>query len=428
MTDRAELQFFPTSESVPTPGYPILSHVWSKDLKDEQTFQETKALSAECANTGENPAKIRQFCTLAESHQWAWVDTCCIDKSSSSEFSEAINSMYRYYAFADVCYAYLLDVPYNCDVERKDSAFRTSRWYERGWTLQELIAPEIVVFVAGGPDGWSILGSKADLADVLHEITSIPASVLRMEREVADTGTAARMSRAAQRKTTRLEDEAYCLMGIFGVFMSTLYGEGRNASRRLQEEIMKHTVDTSIFAWGGYSDERVENGHFATRRRYVGTSRCGCYALDDASIFAGSPMDFRECDLRRFMRRFLSESSAGPTRRDDFTRTIETSRGETQLPSSTSELTGIPTFSITPYGILAHLPVVRTSRVSIAALYSAQNDVQLGLHLQPYSHSIDPLRPLYHLSQTRLASPNDFNVKTNVCLIGFSETRSAMHM
>ena len=120
-TDRAELRFFPTSESVPAPGYAILSHVWSKDIKDEQTFQGTKALSVRCTNTGENPrdlasTKIREFCTLASSHgyQWAWVDTCCIDKSSSSELSEAINSMFRYYALSDVCYAYLPDVPYQC--------------------------------------------------------------------------------------------------------------------------------------------------------------------------------------------------------------------------------------------------------------------------------------------------------------------------
>ena len=231
-TDRAELRFFPTPESVPAPGYAILSHVWSKDIKDEQTFQETKALSVRCTNTGENPrdlasTKIREFCTLASSHgyQWAWVDTCCIDKSSSSELSEAINSMFRYYALSDVCYAYLPDVPYNCDIERKDSAFRTSQWHERGWTLQELIAPEIVVFVTGGPDGWSILGSKADLADVLHEITNVPASILKMETEVADIGIAARMSWAALRKTTRLEDQAYCLMGNFRrVHVDTLRG------------------------------------------------------------------------------------------------------------------------------------------------------------------------------------------------------------
>ena len=116
-------------------------------------------------------------------------------------------------------------VPYNCDIERKDSAFRTSQWHERGWTLQELIAPEIVVFVTGGPDGWSILGSKADLADVLHEITNVPASILKMETEVADIGIAARMSWAALRKTTRLEDQAYCLMGNFRrVHVDTLRG------------------------------------------------------------------------------------------------------------------------------------------------------------------------------------------------------------
>ncbi|PIL35544.1 hypothetical protein GSI_02272 [Ganoderma sinense ZZ0214-1] len=256
--DRAELEFFPTPESVPAPGYAILSHVWSRDPKDEQTFQETNDLRLRCSSTGENPrdlasAKIRDFCMLAERHgyRWVWVVTCCIDKSSSSELSEALNSMYRYYVLADVCYAYLLDVLYNSNLLKEGSEFRTSRWHSRGWTLQELIAPEIVVFVSSGPDGWSVLGSKADLAEVLQAITNVPVSVLRMEREVADIGIAARMSWAAQRQTTRPEDEAYCLMGIFGVYMSTLYGEGRNAFRRLQEEIMKHNVDTSIFAWGG---------------------------------------------------------------------------------------------------------------------------------------------------------------------------------
>ena len=451
-TDRAELEFFPTPESVPAPGYAILSHVWIPDgIGKEQTFQETNNHRLACESTGKNPrdlatTKIKEFCKLAERHgyRWVWVDTCCIDKSSSSELSEAINSMYRYYALADVCYAYLKDVPYDCDVKQNRSAFRTSRWHGRGWTLQELIAPEIVVFVADGPDelGWLVLGSKADLADTLQEITNIPADVLRMEREVTDVGIAARMSWASRRKTTRPEDEAYCLMGIFGVYMSTLYGEGRNAFRRLQEEIMKHTVDTSIFAWGGYSDERGEDGYFATRRRHIDTSRCGCYALDDASLFAVSPIDFQRCSGRRSMRRFLSGSSLGRALIDDLVRvnqlrlfhgtngvlskdrTVEPSRGDAQPSSSASDMTGIPSFTITPYGILAHLPVIRTSRISIAVLYSAQDDVQLGLHLQRCSHSIDPLRPLYHLSQTRLPPSKDSNAEITVRLIGFSETRS----
>ena len=136
-----------------------------------------------------------------------------------------------------------------------------------------------------------------------------------METEVADIGVAARMSWAAQRENTRPEDEAYCLMGLFGIYMSTLYGEGHNAFRRLQEEIMKQSVDTSIFAWGGYSDERGQDGHFAIRRHNE-ISRCGCYALDDASLLAASPADFRGCGTSRFTRRF-SEKSIKRTRVDD---------------------------------------------------------------------------------------------------------------
>ena len=113
-TARAELKFFSTPESVPG-GYAILSHVWDAL---EQTFQDLQALHAQCASDGTNPRdlvcdKIRNFCILAENggNEWAWADMCCIDKTSSTELSEAIASMYRYYSLADVCYVYLRDVP-----------------------------------------------------------------------------------------------------------------------------------------------------------------------------------------------------------------------------------------------------------------------------------------------------------------------------
>ena len=144
-TARAELKFFPTPESVPG-GYVILSHVWDEH---EQTFQEIQAIRDQCSADGTNPRdlvcdKVREFCVLAEhgGHEWAWADMCCIDKTSSTELSEAIASMYRYYSLADVCSVYLRDVPTDCDLDAPDSAFRKSRWHQRGWTLQELIAPE----------------------------------------------------------------------------------------------------------------------------------------------------------------------------------------------------------------------------------------------------------------------------------------------
>ena len=150
-TARAELEFFPDPENVPG-GYAILSHVWDKH---EDSFQDIQALRARCAEDGTNPRdiasdKVRNFFVLAErdGYKWGWDDTCCIDKTSSSDLSEAITAMYRYYSLADVCYAYLRDVPTDCHMDASDSAFRKSRWHQRGWTLQELIAPPLVILLS----------------------------------------------------------------------------------------------------------------------------------------------------------------------------------------------------------------------------------------------------------------------------------------
>ena len=251
-TDTAELHFFPSPEQVPD-GYAILSHVWDDR---EMSFQDLVALCSECGSSDANPrdhvpSKIRNACVLAANHgyQWLWADMCCIDKTSSSDLSEAINSMFRYYSLASVCYAYLRDVP-STSLTRDafhSGDFWSSAWHQRGWTLQELLAPKLVVFVSSN---WKVIGSKAEHANLLHQITRIPVGVLRLEQDLADVDVSQRMSWAAPRKTTRPEDEAYSLMGIFGINMSILYGEGRKAFYRLQEEIMKTSVDTSLFLWG----------------------------------------------------------------------------------------------------------------------------------------------------------------------------------
>ena len=245
-TDRTELHFFASPEDVPG-GYAILSHVWDER---EDTFQDIEALRVECASSGRNPRldlvseKIRKSCILAEKHdyKWIWVDTCCIDKSSSAELSEAINSMYRYYAHSAICYAFLRDVR---------SRYRMNKiWYKRGWTLQELIAPRLLVFVS---HKWEVLGTKGDLASKISSQTQIPEEVLRHEMDLAYVSVGQRMSWASRRDTTRVEDRAYSLMGIFGINMPTLYGEGDNAFYRLQEEIMKVSTDPTLFAWGCYN-------------------------------------------------------------------------------------------------------------------------------------------------------------------------------
>src|SRR5579871_6642511 len=226
------------------PLYAILSHTWGEK---EITFQDIEGHDAEKKVEYE---KVRNICDMAAAHgfDYVWIDTCCIDKTSSAELSEAINSMYRWYQESGVCYAYLADVPSNA-VDRQTMAispeFSKSRWFTRGWTLQELIAPSTVIFL---DQEWQEMGTKSSLQWMISEVTSIPTNIL-LGGDLESASVAQRMSWASKRETTRVEDLAYCLMGIFGVNMPMLYGEGERAFIRLQEEIMKVSDDHSLFAW-----------------------------------------------------------------------------------------------------------------------------------------------------------------------------------
>jgi hypothetical protein len=194
--------------------------------------------------------KVRNTCDIAAAHgfNYVWIDTCCIDKTSSAELSEAINSMYRWYQDSGVCYAYLADVPLNA-VDHRTGAispeFSKSRWFTRGWTLQELIAPSTVIIL---DQKWQEIGTKLSLQRMISKITGIPTNIL-LEGDLEGASVAQRMSWASKRKTTKVEDLAYCLMGMFGINMPLLYGEGERAFTRLQEEIMKVSDDYSLFAW-----------------------------------------------------------------------------------------------------------------------------------------------------------------------------------
>ncbi|TBU64672.1 hypothetical protein BD310DRAFT_837982 [Dichomitus squalens] len=192
--------------------------------------------------------KIREACRVARraGYRYIWIDSCCIDKSSSSELSEAINSMYAWYARADVCYAFLWDVPTKADHRKIGSRFRSSSWFTRGWTLQELLASREVIFLS---EDWKVIGTKHTLCDVVEEITNIPYDALLQLVSLDQFSVAQRLSWAASRKTTRVEDQAYSLLGIFDINLPTLYGEGDRAFRRLQEEIMRRIPDQSLFAW-----------------------------------------------------------------------------------------------------------------------------------------------------------------------------------
>jgi hypothetical protein len=222
------------------PPYAILSHTWTEG--EEVTYNEL------VAGTGKGKTdydKIR-FCgerAAADSLEYFWVDTCCIDKSTSNELSTAINSMFRWYQRASKCYVHLSDVQIPDEVIDApafritwEEAFRQSRWFTRGWTLQELLAPAIVEFFSN-EGKW--LGSRISLEQEIHEITMIPIGVLRGQ-SLTKFNVKERMNWAAKRTTTLKEDKVYCLLGIFGVFLSPIYGEGEAyATLRLKEEIQR---------------------------------------------------------------------------------------------------------------------------------------------------------------------------------------------
>lgn len=230
-----ELRSFKPSE---IPPYAILSHRWQAE---EVLFEDIINGSAW---TKRGYSKVAGACYQAtkDGFGYIWIDTCCINKESSAELSEAINSMYAWYGKAGICYAYLTDVPDDGNA-REDAEFANSEWFNRGWTLQELVTPQRVVFFASG---WTSLGEKMWLWPTLVRITRIDAGVLLGKVDPRSLSVAKRMSWASKR---RPEDVAYCLMGLFDMNMPMLYGEGGNAFIRLQEEIMRASDDESLFAW-----------------------------------------------------------------------------------------------------------------------------------------------------------------------------------
>ncbi len=267
------------------PEYAILSHTWGPE---EVTFQD---LTTDILQEKEGWGKILGTIKEAKKQgcKYVWIDTCCIDKSSSAELSEAINSMFRWYQESKFCFAYLEDVvtgPGSVMTEPEThiatmKLLHRSRWFQRGWTLQELIAPNTVYFFDAC---WSHLGEKRQLEKDLEEITKIDADVLRQPQSLYTKSIARRMSWASARKTTRIEDIAYSLIGVFNVNMPLLYGEGGKAFIRLQEEIMRSTYDHSLFAWNPYySDFSWGINHSMGEGPVVGTG-----------LLARHPAAFRE--------------------------------------------------------------------------------------------------------------------------------------
>jgi len=282
-----QLELFPDPAHVrdATP-YAILSHTWETD---EVTLDDMKDL--EVAKSKAGFGKIQSACKTTIDHNLShiWIDTCCIDKSSSAELSEAINSMFNWYRRATVCLAFLADFPNGAAIDKQ---LPLCRWFTRGWTLQELIAPKNLLFF---DDGWNLIGAKAQLGVKIQVITGISQQILVGSEPHSSAPLAKRMFWAAKRQTTRVEDKAYCLLGIFDVNMPMIYGEGSRAFFRLQEEILRKTTDLSIFAWRmqtylsgrGFVDGR-RNWPDSDEGEEIGVDRC-------VSVLAESPADFWAC-------------------------------------------------------------------------------------------------------------------------------------
>ncbi|KAI0556211.1 heterokaryon incompatibility protein-domain-containing protein [Xylaria curta] len=263
---RAADLHFEVFEGGNVPRYAILSHRWEKD---EVSYQEI----FEATKSGEIPLyhpvqkkpgfqKIIHFSqrALTKGFEYIWVDTCCINKESSAELQEAINSMFLWYQNSGACFAYLSDVstilddanmPSNHSQQISRSSFKESQWFTRGWTLQELLAPHHLIFF---DQNWNECGTVDAANQEIYEVTGIDIKKVFSLSRAKDTclqelQVGQRISWAAHRETTRIEDRAYSLLGIFNISMPLLYGEGMRAFQRLQEEIMQVDDDISILAW-----------------------------------------------------------------------------------------------------------------------------------------------------------------------------------
>ncbi|PIA99385.1 Vegetative incompatibility protein HET-E-1 [Cercospora beticola] len=242
---------FSVYHSTPPP-YAIASHRWH--LGHEASY---KDILKKRNTTSTGYKKVLEFADFVRKNvgnvEWLWIDTCCILQQSSEEVSEAVNSMFKWYRNAVVCIAWLDDFGGVREGGGDLGMLGRSRWFTRGWTLQELVAPKTVVFVTRG---WEVLGYKGirteglkqmamgpELGEILAGVTGIPEPVLKDYEYARAIGAEQKLEWMSERETTREEDQSYCLLGFFDVTMPVIYGEGREKARmRLLAEIKRLNV------------------------------------------------------------------------------------------------------------------------------------------------------------------------------------------
>jgi hypothetical protein len=330
-----ELVDFPYDDN--RPDFAILSHTWGPP-EDEVLFADMMA-GLDIARKKKSFDKVYRTCQLAKSQNLAycWIDTCSIDKSSSSELQEAINSMFRWYGDAKECYVYLADVPETIhEVHLPDSKFRTSRWFTRGWTLQELLAPaaDKLYFYNSR---WEFLSSKGSIAALLQDITGIKDTCFNHHWAIQLASIAERMSWASKRHTSRIEDVAYSLLGIFDINMPMLYGEGSKAFVRLQEEIIRSSHDLTIFSWRDHTANLI----------------------NDYDLLAAHPSAFTKCG--NFQQTFLTGADS-PIHMTSWglciqARLMRISRNAYAMPIGTREIT-VPNAGLYSVHHPVHLAVI----------------------------------------------------------------------
>lgn len=308
------------SSSYEIPPYAILSHRWvgrelvfgdfdtvSKDrLRSVATANPVPKTTGAVEDVGDgNEASIYKVAgACAQVRQTAeirhlWIDTVCINQGGSREFSSAINSMFNWYHNAAVCYVYLYDVTWNVadDPEGSDLQFRQSKWFERGWTLQELLAPKKIEFY---DRDWRYIGSKESLMKEIAKATRIAEEHLK---DFSTASIAQKMSWLSRRTTSFIEDRAYCMLGLFGVYLDARYGQGELEFLRLQQEIFDSTpagaiFDESMFAWQSDLIETsgllapapscfVNSGHVSFVQR-LAKSRNNANQVKDGMVMDGS--------------------------------------------------------------------------------------------------------------------------------------------
>jgi ankyrin repeat protein len=240
------------------PPYAILSHTWSSQPDAEVLYQDILDGTAKSKPSFDKITFIAER-AKKEDLEYFWVDSCCINKRDDHELSTAIRSMYRWYARSAVCFVYLTGVSFHKrghDGEPKwGGSFRTCSWFKRGWTLQELLAPSRVEFYAQTVH----LGTRSSLSQEIHDITGIHIEALR-GKSPKDFSIPTRFRWANGRQTTVPEDLAYSLMGLCGITILPMYGEGRaGAERRLEQEVRNTFGDAVLDLASGLVPGRSES-------------------------------------------------------------------------------------------------------------------------------------------------------------------------